>query len=110
MAGQVVYTKEPPFNDVLRSSRTTGTSGVPNQLSPTSIPIIEVAIQPLLTNTGDIWIGGSNVVGTGANGGVVLVAPAAGAQPASITISAKNAQDIYFSPEINNEGITFVYW
>lgn len=109
MPGQAVYTREVYSSETLNNGTKTGSVMMATPLSASSVPCIEVCLQPLATNTGDVYVGGSNVLSNGANGGVMLIAPGAG-QPVTMTISAQNLSQVYISPTVNGEGVTFLYW
>lgn len=110
MAGQPMYVQQPVTEEVLSNTTRTSTPNVARALATSSTPCIEIAIQPLATNVGNVYIGGAHVLSTGANGGLLLIPPAAGTQPVTLSISARNLTQVYFNPVNNGEGVSFLYW
>jgi len=113
MAGQVTYNKAPPRYeaDLLKTGTAASANGgdaVP--LSVTPVGCIEIAIQPLPANVGEVWIGGVDVEADGTAGGLMLIPTTPGAQPATLSISAQNLAQVYINPVEDDEGVTFIYW
>jgi hypothetical protein len=110
MPGQPVYTREPIFGEVLNhGSKTVASAGTAEPLTSTRVNCLEVLIQVKPSNTGFIAIGGAAVPNDG-SAGIILEAPTAGVTPPSLPISAQNLDQIYINPEVNGEGVNFIYW
>lgn len=98
------YTNETFKNGV----KTVAVAGTAEPLTNTIVGCNELGMQAAPGNTGNIWIGGANVMNDGSTGGLLLVAPTG--QPATLSISTEDLSKLYINSTVNGEGVTFLYW
>lgn len=90
--------------------QTVVTAGNPVQLSSDPVFCTEILIQSSRTNTGRIYVGGSDVNNSDTNGVVLNPPPAAGLVGDSIRMYATNLDQIYLDAQNNGETVTYIYW
>ncbi len=96
-------------------STTVTTSGVPVQLSTTPQKVTILTIQAKSTNTGTIWVGGSNV--SAANGIGIALGPSgvAGQPGASVgygpqgNAPAYTLSEFFLDATVSGEGVTYAW-
>ena len=79
------------------------THGTAVKLSASSVPCLKVTIQALLTNTGSIAVGASDVAANGTIKGIVLFAGS------SITLTISDLTSIYIDSTVDGEGVSYLY-
>ena len=91
------------ISDLYGIRKTVTTAGTAERLSTTLINCVQICLQALLTNTGNIAIGGSNViVASGSENSITLV------PGQTMTINCQNPQIIWMDAEVNGEGISYL--
>jgi hypothetical protein len=78
------------------------TAGMKETLVNSSTPCREVLIMALPTNTGEIWVGDSNVSANNKIGIVLYKGDA-------ISIQIDNLQKIYLDATANGDGVSYIY-
>jgi hypothetical protein len=90
------------FSFIGSGKKIISTAGTRETLVNTSTPCKEVLIMALPTNTGEIWVGDSNVSASD-NIGVVLYSKDA------VLIEIDNLQKVYLDATIDGEGVSYIY-
>ena len=88
-----------PIDAVASGQKTISSAGTAETLA-TSTAIVSVTIKALAANTGNVYVGGSNVDDTN---GFVL------AKGDTVSLDVDNLADVYLDVDTNGEGVSFIY-
>ena len=103
MGSQAQYVKQPSVTDRLKSGgKTVTTAGTRVQLSTSSVNCIDLIVQAKRSNTGRIYIGGSDVANDDAHG-IYLTAGQ------SISLNITNLNQVYLDSSVSGEGVAYTY-
>jgi len=90
------------FSFIGSGKKTITTAGVKETLVSSSTPCKEVLIMALPSNTGEIWVGDSNVSATN-KVGIVLY------KNDAVSIQIDNLQKIYLDATVSGDGVSYIY-
>ena len=89
--------------DLVGIRKVVTTAGTAVKLSDTRINCVQICLQALLTNTGNIAIGGSNVIAASGTANSITLVPGQ-----TMTINCQNPQTIWMDSEVNGEGVSYL--
>jgi len=100
IGGQPIVVDVQPGSAIGSGRQTVAAAGTGVQLTTTSTPILGVIIKALITNTGDIYVGGAGVA---AASGYPL------APGEFVGLDVDNLTDVWIDAAVNGEGVSYIY-
>ena len=93
------------YNETAGGRTTVTTAGTRVQISGTSTPCRVIHIQALETNTGNICVGGVDVVAAAATRKGIVIVPGG-----SYDVPLNNLNIAYIDSAVNSEGVSWEYY